>query len=63
MKSLGYMDSLQNMELLATIAKKINVQINWKANFSKLDSPQSFLDVLSNKSEYWIEAFCNPWDE
>lgn len=63
MKTLGYLDSFSNMELLVTIAKTLKVPINWKANFHDLDSPQSFLDVLRNRSNFWQIAFCDPWEE
>lgn len=63
MKSLGYLDSFSNMELLATIAKTLKIAINWKANFNTLDSPQSFLDILRNNSDHWQIAFCDPWEE
>lgn len=47
MKSIGMIDSFSVMELHGKIAADLEMQIDWKFDFRKLDSPMSFLDSLT----------------
>ena len=61
LKTLGYIDSFSNMELLSSLSKTTKQKINWRFDFSKLDTPRSFLEALGAEREMWINEFLELW--